>query len=76
MRVVDAYLHGKHTGNLLDVMDANDGTARWLYASNDSLPADFLQRLTSCARECRTCSYCRDLIESCAKPKGISLERL
>ena len=76
MRVVDAYLHGKHSGNLLDLMDAMDGTAEWLYASNDRLPADFLQRLTSCSRECRTCSYCRDLIESCAKPKGISLERL
>ena len=75
MRVVDAYLHGKHSGNLLDLMDAMDGTAGWLYASNDGLPADFLQRLTSCSRECRTCSYCRDLIESCAKPKGISLER-
>ncbi|MGO9021878.1 MAG: hypothetical protein ACLQVJ_26365 [Syntrophobacteraceae bacterium] len=76
MRVVDAYLHGKHSGNLLDLMDAMDGTAEWLYASNDRLPVDFLQRLTSCSRECRTCSYCRDLIESCAKPKGISLERL
>jgi len=76
MRVVDAYLHGKHSGNLLDLMDAMDGTAEWLYASNDRLPADFLQRLTSCSRECRTCSYCRDLIENCAKPKEISLERL
>ncbi len=76
MRLVDAYLHGKHSGNLLDLMDAMDGTAEWLYASNDRLPDDFLQRLTSCSRECRTCSYCRDLIESCAKPKGISLERL
>jgi collagenase-like PrtC family protease len=76
MRVVDAYLHGKHSGNLLDLMDAMDGTAEWLYASNDRLPADFLQRLTSCSRECRTCSYCRDLIESCAAPKEIGLERL
>jgi collagenase-like PrtC family protease len=76
MRVVDAYLHGKHSGNLLDLMDAMDGTAECLYASNDRLPADFLQRLTSCSRECRTCSYCRDLMESCAAPKRISLERL
>jgi len=76
MRLVDAYLHGKHSGNLLDLMDAMDGTAEWLYVSNDRLPADFMQRLTSCSRECRTCSYCRDLVESCAKPKGISLERI
>ncbi len=76
MRVVDAYLHGKHSGNLLDLMDAMDGTAEWLHVSNDRLPADFLQRLTSCSKECRTCSYCRELIESCAKPKGINLKRL
>ncbi len=75
MRVVDAYLHGRHSGNLLDLMDAMDGTAEWLYASNDLIPDDFLQQLTSCSRQCRTCFYCRDLIESCAKPKGISIER-
>ena len=76
MRAIEAYLDGKYSGNLLDLTDAMDGTAQWLYVSNERLPADFLQQVTSCSKECRTCSYCKDLIESCAKHKAISLERL
>lgn len=76
MRVVDAYLHGRHSGNLLDLMDAMDETAEWLHVSNDRLPADFLHQLASCSRECRTCSYCKELLEHCAETKAISLERL
>lgn len=73
VRVVDAYLSRKYSGNLLDLMDAMDATAKWLHVSNDSLPADLLQRLLTCSRECSTCSYCGGLIKSCAKKKAMSL---
>ncbi len=76
MRVVDAYLNRKYSGNLLDLMDAMDGTAEWLHVANDLLPADMLQRLLSCSRECSACSYCKDLIERCATRKAINLQRL
>ncbi len=75
LRVVEAYLRGEYSGNLLDLMDAMDGTAEWLHVSNDRLPAGLLRQLTSCSKECRTCPYCRSLIETCAKPKAIRLER-
>jgi collagenase-like PrtC family protease len=73
MRVVEAYLHRKYSGNLLDLMDAMDGTAQWLHVSNHLLPADLLKRLLSCSRDCSACSYCRQLIESYAKQKPLSL---
>jgi collagenase-like PrtC family protease len=75
MRVIDAYLHEKYSGNLLDLMDAMDGTAEWLSVVNDRLPPDFLQRLTSCSKDCRACSDCRDLLDVCAEPKELRLER-
>ncbi len=75
-RVVEAYLRGKYSGNLLDLMDAMDGTARWLHVSNDSLPADFLQHLLSCSRQCSACSYCKELIAGCSRQKPLSLGRL
>jgi collagenase-like PrtC family protease len=74
-RVVEAYLTGKYSGNLLDLMDAMDGTAQWLCIENERLPADFLQRLLSCSKDCRTCSTCKELLEGCARPKGISIGR-
>ena len=76
LRVLDAYLNRKYSGNLLDLMDAMDGTAEWLHVSNDLLPVDLLERLLSCSRECSPCSYCKELIERCAKQKAISLSKL
>ncbi len=74
-RVIDAYLKGRFTGNLLDLMDAMDVTAQWLYIDNDLLPADFLRLLTSCSKACRDCPTCEALVARCAKPRGFSLER-
>jgi collagenase-like PrtC family protease len=73
-RTMAAYLNRKYSGNLLDLMDALDGTAQWLHVSNEHLPADFLQQVTLCSRECQACSYCKNVIERCAKPKAISLQ--
>jgi hypothetical protein len=75
IRVIEAYQNGRYLGNLLDLMDAMDGTAQWLTVENGQLPADFLQRLLSCSRDCRACFTCKELLRSCAKPKGINIER-
>ena len=75
MRVVDAYLSRKYSGNLLDLLDAMDGTARWLHVSNDLLPPDFLKRLLSCPRQCSACSWCRELLAGCATVKTVSLRK-
>ncbi len=74
-RVIEAYVDRKYSGNLLDLLDAMDGTAEWLHVSNELLPPDFLKRLLSCSRECSACSCCRELIERCAHPKTFSLEK-
>jgi hypothetical protein len=73
MKVMDAYLNRRFSGNLAELMDAMEPTSRWLHISNESLPPDFLHRLTSCSRECRACNYCDDLLQACAKPRAVVL---
>lgn len=75
LRVIEAFLNGRYSGNLLDLMDAMDATAQWLTVENKRLPADFLQRLFSCSRDCSGCSTCRELLDRTAKPKGMDLVR-
>lgn len=74
MKVMDAYLNRRFSGNLLGLMDAMEPTSQWLHVSNESLPSDFLRRLTHCARDCSRCDYCPELLRSCARPRGVILE--
>lgn len=75
MKVMDGYLNGRFSGNLIELMDAMEPTAHWLHVSNESLPADFLRQLTACSKDCHACSYCEDLLKACAVPKAVSLEQ-
>lgn len=74
-RVIEAFLNGRYSGNLLDLMDAMDATAQWLTVENERLPEDFLQRLISCSKDCRGCSACGELLERAAKPTEIDIAR-
>ncbi|MCU0574861.1 MAG: hypothetical protein MUC41_18000 [Syntrophobacteraceae bacterium] len=73
-RVLDAYLKRSFSGNLIELMDAMEPTARWLRVDNEELPRDFLRQLSHCYRDCRSCTYCAELLHRSASPKGVSLE--
>ena len=75
-RVVRAYADRRHAGNLLDLMDTMEWLAKRLYVANEELPVDFLTRLRSCDKNCRACSYCRELLEKTATPLAFQLEDL
>lgn len=75
-RVVRAYADRGYTGNLLDLMDTMEWLARRLHVANEELPVDFLARLSSCDKNCRACSYCRELLEKTATPLPFQLEDL
>jgi collagenase-like PrtC family protease len=74
MKVLNAYLSRGFIRNLLELMDAMEPLAKWLHVSNEDLPRGFLQRLGTCSRDCRSCTYCEELLRTCARPREVSLE--
>jgi collagenase-like PrtC family protease len=74
LNVLNAYASRHFAGNLLELMDAMEPTAQWLHVSNEDLPQEFFQRLSSCSRDCRRCTYCEDLLRTCARPREARLQ--
>ena len=74
-KVLDAHLKRTFSGNLIELMDAMEPAAQWLHVDNASLPRDFLHHLNHCSRECRSCTYCTELLHKCARAQGFSLKR-
>lgn len=76
IRAVEAYRAGVFEGNLLELCDVLENLAPRLRVDNARLPGDFLDRVGSCDKDCRSCGWCvdraRDLVET--RPPG--LERL
>ncbi|MFC1513109.1 hypothetical protein ACFL5J_01535 [Thermodesulfobacteriota bacterium] len=73
-RVIDAYLAGAYSGNLLALADTTDWLAEQLYVANELLPEDFFDTLASCDRECGGCRYCRQVLKGCIKKKPLRLK--
>jgi collagenase-like PrtC family protease len=70
-RTARAYFRGRTEGNLLDLLDAMEATAERVHVKAGSLPEDFLDQVGHCAKNCRACSYCRELYGRCASLKGM-----
>ncbi len=66
-RVLQAYVAGRYTGNLLELMDSMHWMAPLRHVANECLPADFLERLSACDGNCGDCGYCGDLLERCGR---------
>ncbi|QJB56168.1 hypothetical protein [Pseudodesulfovibrio sp. zrk46] len=62
-RAVSAYISGTYDGNLLDLMDAMGDLGDQVRIPNKSLPADFLNHVTTCAKDCRDCQWCSRLAD-------------
>jgi len=75
-RVIRAYAARRYTGNLLELMDTMEWLAKRLHVANEELPGDFLARLAGCDKNCRACSYCRELLDKVATPLAFQLEDL
>jgi hypothetical protein len=75
-RVVRAYAARGYEGNLLDLMDTMEWLAKRLHVANEKLPAIFWTRLAGCDKNCRACSYCRELLANTATPLPFQLEDL
>lgn len=75
-RVVRSYAKRQYEGNLLDLMDTMEWLAKRLHVANEKLPADFLNKLSSCDKNCCACPYCRELLDKTATSLPFQLEDL
>lgn len=75
-RVVRGYAERRYEGNLLELMDTMEWLAKRLYVANEELPANFWNRLMSCDKNCRNCSYCHDLINTNTRTVPFQLDDL
>jgi hypothetical protein len=67
-RVIQAFIDKNYRGNLLDLLDASNWMADEVYLSNERLPEDFFRRMTTCSKNCRHCSICREYQDSNMQP--------
>ena len=63
-KVIQAYIDGHYRGNLIDLLDASNWMADEVYLANDRLPRNFFRSMTTCSKNCRHCTICRDLQEA------------
>ena len=68
LRVLRAYVQGRFSGNLLQLLDSVDWMAEGLVIDNDTLPSDFWDQLTGCDGSCQECGYCQALLQSAGRP--------
>jgi hypothetical protein len=74
--VVRAYAARRYEGNLLELLDTMEWLAKRQHVANEKLPGDFLTSLAGCDRNCRACSYCRELLGKSATTLAFQLEDL
>lgn len=60
--VVDAYVRGDHSGNLLDLLEPGFSPAFRPYAiDNKAFPSDWFERSGRCVGGCTGCGYCESV---------------
>ena len=74
--IVGAYLAGTYQGNLLWLLDTLEVLAGRLWLDNAAFPDDFHDRVSGCARNCRTCGYCAGLAAELIQDREVILPRL
>jgi len=75
-RVIAAYVTRHFPGNLLDLLEPGYGSLLGGSIIDNALfPADWHQRVTSCAKRCDVCGYCAETLESILTPIESVLRR-
>ena len=62
IKILDSYISGEFSGNLLELLDSQYSLSKYFYVFNDSFPDDFLNKVSTCSKNCNTCNYCQTLI--------------
>ncbi|HBC87758.1 MAG TPA: hypothetical protein DCZ94_12455 [Lentisphaeria bacterium] len=60
--VIDAYVNGRHDGNLLDLFEPTFSMALAPeIVSNSKFPDDWFRKTSTCGHKCHKCEYCDEL---------------
>lgn len=73
-KIVEIYLQGSYSGNLLELMDTLEFLSSRLYLANESIPEDFLDRVAHCRKQCAQCGFCRDLAAEAVWDMGLRIK--
>jgi len=70
--VIAAYARGSFDGNLLDLLEPGFSPVfHPFYLDNASFPADWMDRVAGCSRECTQCGYCEQVLGKVCKTIGL-----
>ena len=62
--VVDSYVRGKYSGNLLDLFEPGFGPALAPFViDNTKFPEDWFEVTTNCDKKCYKCNYCETVLK-------------
>ena len=75
-RTIQAYIDRQYEGNLLDLLDALDWMADEIFIANRQLPDNFAEVLSDCAKDCRECAYCYELLNQHTYRLGVQFKDL
>lgn len=65
VRVLEAYLGGSYSGNLMDLMEPNHAEAFYpAILENKRIPAEFGAYVLDCPKNCGACGYCNDIFNN------------
>lgn len=74
MNTIRAYIQGHYNGNLFDLLDACNWMARTIELPNHRLPESYWNLMTTCRKECRTCTVCQEIWKQTARTRPFSID--
>ncbi len=74
MRTITAYMNHRYDGNLLDLLDALQWLAPKLFIDNSALSFDFANMLSVCEKQCDSCGFCEELLDTISYPLPITIQ--
>jgi collagenase-like PrtC family protease len=67
-KVVEAYVRGAYSGNLLDLFEPNHSSLLAPYIiDNNSFPKEWGDKINSCDKKCYACTYCEKVMKKVLK---------
>jgi hypothetical protein len=74
MNCISAYRDASYDGNLLSLVDAAHWLSDHIHIDNKKLDPGFLSVLTSCSKDCRSCSTCSNLLLTTSRHKPFKIK--
>lgn len=67
-KIYGAYFAGSCDGDLFDLVQTAYARREFETIVNAAIPPEFVERVTSCDKNCLACSYCRDVAAKVVRP--------